>query len=91
VQRAYFPTSSTSNIEEENWVSISSTIVQNELTVFSKKENGTILIFDLAGKLILKNPLSSEVNFDLENLMNGGYVLQVRTEKSIKVFRIIKQ
>ena len=90
-QRAYFPTTSTSSIEEQDWVSISSTIVQNELTVFSKKENGTILILDIGGKLVLNKSLNSETNLSLGNFTNGSYILQVRTEKSVKVFRIFKQ
>ncbi len=91
VERAYFPTNSISKLEKENWVTISATIVQNELTVFSKKDNGEILIFDTTGKLILKKSLNNDTQIDLGTLSNGGYILQVRAEDSVKVFRIFKQ
>lgn len=91
VQRAYFPTTSNTNIEQKNWVRISSTIVQNELTVFSEKENGEMLIFDIGGKLLQRESLKNETNLDLGKLTNGSYILQVRTKELVKVFRIVKQ
>jgi len=89
-QRAYFPTTSNSNIEKENWVRISNTIIQNELTIFSKKENGEAMVFDIGGKLLMKKSLNNETVLNLEKLVNGSYILQVRTEDLAKVFRIIK-
>lgn len=89
-QRAYFPTVSTTQIEEENWVRISSNLIQDNLTIFSKKENGNVLLYDSVGQLVKSENLKSELNLDLQNCTSGIYLLQIHSEKSIKVFRIVK-
>ena len=90
-QRAYFPTNSVEKISVEKWVSISSNVVQNNLQIFSEKENGNILLFDSIGQLVLEEKLKSEVNIDVGKHPSGTYILQVRSKKMVKVFRIVKR
>ena len=91
VQRAYFPTSATHEIKPQNWVKISSNLIQDELTIFSKKENGNILLFTLSGRLVSKNDLKKETILTLGNLPKSVYFLQIQSQKFVKTFRIIKQ
>ncbi|MFK7770530.1 MAG: endonuclease [Saprospiraceae bacterium] len=91
VQRAYFPTSSTENLETENWVSISTNLIENDLTIFSKKENGKVLLYSGVGYLVKESNLENETNLDLGGLTSGIYILQIQSGNLNKVFRIFKK
>lgn len=91
VQRAYFPTSSTENLEAENWVSISSNLIDNDLTIFSKKENGNVLLYSSVGHLVKESVLKNETNLSLNGLTSGIYILQVQSGNLNKVFRVFKK
>lgn len=90
VQRAYFPTSSTKNFAIENWVSISSNLIENELTVFSEKENGNILLYSGVGHLVRSVDLQNETKLNLDGLTSGMYILQIQSGNLNKVFRVFK-
>ncbi|MFK8006650.1 MAG: endonuclease [Saprospiraceae bacterium] len=91
VQRAYFPTSSTNNLEAENWVSISSNLIVNDLTIYSEKENGNILLYSSVGHLVKSVELQNEININLNGLTSGIYILQIQSGNLNKVFRIFKK
>ncbi len=91
VQRAYFPNTSTKDLEVKNWVSISSNLIENEVTVFSKKENGNILLYSVDGHLVKSEKLNNETNLSLSGLTSGMYVLQIQSGILTKVFRIVKK
>lgn len=90
VQRAYFPTSSNKNLEVENWVSISSNMIVSDVTIFSKKENGNVLLYTGVGHLVKSVNLQNETNLDLTGLTSGVYILQIQSGNLNKVFRIFK-
>jgi len=91
VQRAYFPTSSTKDLEKENWVTISNNLVESELTIFSKKEFGNVLLYSVDGRLVKSEDLESEMNLSLNGLNNGMYILQIHSGNYTKIFRIVKK
>jgi len=91
VQRAYFPNTSTKDLEAENWVEISSNLIENNVTIFSKKENGNVLLYSVNGHLVKSEDLQSETNLSLNNLTTGMYILQIRSGNLTRVFRIFKR
>ncbi|MDB4505628.1 endonuclease [Saprospiraceae bacterium] len=91
VQRAYFPTSSINNLETVNWVSISSNLIEDELTIYSSKENGNVLLFNEIGQVVRSSGLQQEITMNLAGLTSGIYILQIQSGKSSKVFRIFKK
>ncbi len=90
VQRAYFPTSSTKNLETDNWVSISSNLIENDLTIYSNKEYGNVLLYSSVGHLVKNTDLQNETNLNLNGLTSGIYILQIQSGNLNKVFRIFK-
>ena len=91
IQRAYFPTTSVDQIKKEDWVSIAANLVQNEVVISSKKENGNVLLYNLTGQLVLKKNLTQETVLSIYHLPNAPYILQVRSESKTQVFRIFKR
>jgi len=91
VQRAYFPTSSTKNLADENWVSISSNLIENDLTTYSNKENGNVLLYSSVGHLMRNVDLQNETNLTLDGVTSGMYILQIQSGNWTKVFRIFKK
>ncbi len=89
-ERAYCFTNSVDDLEEESWVAISTNVLQNEFTIFSERENGKVLLYDGVGRLIKRDNLNYEVNWNVGNLPKGNYVLQVSSENSVKVFQLFK-
>jgi len=83
---------STSINELENpiEVTISSNLAENELIIFSENTNGQALLFDTAGKLILKKELNFETTLDVEFLQQGIYILHVLVEGQRNTFKILK-
>ena len=91
VQRAYFPNTSTKDLSSENWVSISSNLIESDLTIFSKKENGNVLLYSSVGHLVKRTNLQNETNLSLNGLTSGMYILQIQAENLTKVFRVFKK
>lgn len=91
VQRAYFPNTSTKDLQPENWVSIHSNIIENDVTIFSKKENGNVLLYSSVGHLVKNGKLQAETNLSLNGLTSGIYILQIQSGNLTKVFRVFKK
>ncbi len=91
VQRAYFPNTSIKDLEVENWVTISSNLIENDVTIFSKKENGNILLYSVDGQLMKSERLQNETDLSLNGLTSGMYVLQIQSGNLNKVFRVFKK
>lgn len=73
------------------------------LSVFPNPTNGnftilsktaiisSISIYDLQGRMVLKNSLNSEVaQMDISSLESATYIIKVASDKSIELFKIIK-
>ncbi len=104
VRRAYFsedasypegdPNCLTTSIEElevNEWVTISSYFVQDELEVFSSKSQGAILLFDMYGQLMTRESLEREKRLIVSDLPMGVYILQVYSGNKVKAFRFVKK
>ena len=91
VQRAYFPNTSTKNLQTENWVSISSNLIEDDITISSLKENGNVLLYSSVGHLMKSEKLQTETNLNLNGLTSGMYILQIQSGTLIKVFRVFKK
>lgn len=87
----YGSTTSTYLLNDEDWVSISSNFVQDELIIHAEKDNGTVLLFDLQGRLIRKQKLETETRLQVSVLSQGIYVIHVRSEDKAKTFRFFKR
>lgn len=91
VQRAYFPNTSTDDLSITDWAKISNNLIDEEVIIYSDRENGNILLYNIEGQLIKRERLSQEVRLDLGNLHQGVYILHVQSERLNKVFRIYKK
>jgi hypothetical protein len=60
--------------------------IQSDFTI------NTIELYDIQGRILstsLEN--SNDVNFDISKRQNGLYFLKIKTEKGIKVVKIVKE
>jgi hypothetical protein len=68
--------------------------VSNELTIFSSEILADYEIFNALGQLIKQGKLQDNLNhyeLNLASLEKGIYVLNLKTEKITKSFKIIKE
>jgi len=91
VQRAYFPNTATNNLALENWVSISTNLIENDLTIYSIRENGNVLLYSGVGHLVKRANLGNETVLSLDGLTSGMYILQIQSGNWTKVFRVFKK
>ena len=84
-------------------LNISDYDLNNTLSVFPIPTNGNftilsktaiisnILIYDLQGRMVLKNSLNSEIaQMDISSLESATYIIKVVSDKSVELFKIIK-
>ena len=82
---------STNELALQNQVRISSNVVYDELIVFSKSDNGNVLLFDVSGKMILEKELDLEMHLDVQGLQQGIYILHILVDKQWNTFKILKK
>jgi len=73
----------------ESKLSIYPNPTNNELNI-SVKENSTVRLFDMTGKLI-NTSTSQSILWDVSDLENGIYVLSIETNGVVSTHKIIKQ
>jgi hypothetical protein len=66
-------------------------LIEDELTIYSSKENGNVLLFNEIGQVVRSSGLQQEITMNLAGLTSGIYILQIQSGKSSKVFRIFKK
>lgn len=64
--------------------------VNDILTVVNIQPNSTVSIYDVAGKMILNNNLTTN-KIDVSQLNKGFYLLKIQDEKGVKSGKFIKQ
>lgn len=67
--------------------------VEHTLTLSNEKEIQSVEVYDMLGKIILKqgNIDKNKVNLDFENIATGNYLMKVFVEDSMKTIHIIKK
>ncbi len=83
------------NIDKNTKISVFPNPVNSTLNIeieTDEKENFEILLFDMAGKLLLKREVSKIDNIDLSHLQSATYRLQVKDKqnRNFKFFNILK-
>jgi hypothetical protein len=74
--------------------SLAAEIIENTLTIYpnpatnhvtiANAENATISIYDISGKLVLKNQLSgSKSSIDISRLKTGSYIIKAETQNKV--------
>ena len=54
--------------------------------------NGTAEVFDVTGRMILRNTLTSEsTELNLDNVSSGVYTLKVTVGNEVKVVKVVKE
>jgi len=77
-----------SNIEKGE-ILIYPTYSSGEFNVYTNKSNGKIAVYDLYGKLILKQKIVDQKEIvTIKN--NGMYIIKVESEKLTRSFRVVK-
>lgn len=78
------------DINKPDWISISPTMVQNELNVITNAKLGKIDLMDIRGNTIRRISLSGDTLIPVGDLPVGLYILQVQSGESIAVFRFFR-
>lgn len=65
---------------------------EDVLSIESNSEIKNIKVFDLSGKLLKElNPLSNQININVNSLKAGSYVLNIKTSKGIQTKKFVKK
>ena len=83
-------TTAVADLKPENDIKISSTFVQDELIVYSKKNTGNIMLCNTKGEVLHTQKLRTETRLSVRNLPKGIYILSIHADDANKVFRIFK-
>jgi len=86
-----FSTTPVTDLATNNWVTISTNVIQKEVTIYSEKDSGSILLFNTQGQMVREQRLVNESYLLVEDLPQGIYMLQIRSEGLVRLFTIFKQ
>ncbi len=86
----YGSTTSVLDLDGNDWVAISSNFVQNELVIYSKKNKGIALIFDLQGRFVQEAKMKYETRLQVSCLSHGIYILHLHSGDLKKTFKFLK-
>jgi len=79
---------------EANKVTIHPNPASSTLTINSKKNINTVLVFDLNGRLLVKKELSTykpNYELDVKNLSSGFYFLEIKTDTASETVKFMKR
>ena len=85
-------TTSLSSLEfnKDEWVSVPVTAVNQQLTIFSQRNEGRVWLFDANGRLHQQEQLKEQVAFDVENLAVGHYYLRIESGTDSQTVKVLK-
>ena len=68
---------------------MASNIINHEMVIFSTQNNGTVILYDLQGRIMAETQLLNETRMNVDSLISGVYVVHISdTRGAQKVFRI---
>ena len=80
---------SVEDLTKENWAELASNIINHEMVIFSTQNNGTVILYDLQGRIMAETQLLNETRMNVDSLISGVYVVHISdTRGAQKVFRI---
>ena len=86
----YSLTTSTVDLNQDDWFDFPSNIIQDEIIIQTQTQNGQLSIFNIHGQLIKTQPLQLENRIDATNLPQGIYILHLYSAGREKALRIFK-
>ncbi len=87
----YNATTPVGDVQSADWISIPSNFIADELRIYSEKDQGNIVIYDMQGRKILDDILEHETSINVQHLSTGMYIVFVRTKESEAAMRFYKK
>ena len=83
---------STDDVKNQSEAILYPNPVTNELNINAKENLEQVIVYNLTGQQVLsKIAVSKSAKLDVSNLKSGVYIVEVKTDKSSKTYKIIKK
>lgn len=82
--------SNTDELVKNDWIKLKTNVIENFIQLESTRNEGTIQVFDLTGRILINTTLDYNNQLIANDLYAGFYVVRIVSEGQSAVFRILK-
>jgi endonuclease I len=82
--------SNTDELVKNDWIKLRTNVIQNVVQLESTRNEGSIQVFDLTGRILMNTVLDYNNQLNVSDLNPGFYVVRVFSGGESAVFRILK-